>query len=376
MAAPFSVLGNNKSGSSNMTLQKSLVATLLILMLAPWSVSFAATYDVLELPAAPSELAAKSLVFSIDKFDARYFAVGQRGHILYSDDGGDNWTQAEVPVRSAILAIHFPTPELGWAVGHEGVILHSSDGGKTWVKQYDGVRYGNEGLAFYQKLVEENPDNEDYPYYVEEMEFAISQGADKPLFGVYFHNEKWGHALGAYGMALMTVDGGEHWESVMHNIENDSFYHVFDFAPLPGEGKFFLSGEAGLFIESDVKTQISKQVHSIPWEGSFFASTDTADEAIVMGGLRGRMFRTDDVGRSWIVVEKPPTSTIVDSTLLANGNLIFVGIAGEVLLSTDNGFIFTKLPITTGGRIYTVAEGPEGTLLVGGPKGIQKLTLP
>ena len=358
-----------------MTLQKALLAMLFTMMFVPWSASFAAKYDVLELPAAPSELASKSLIFSIDKFGDRYYAVGQRGHILYSDDGGDTWTQAEVPVRSAILAIHFPTPELGWAVGHEGVILHSSDGGKTWVKQYDGVRYGKEGLAFYQKLAADNPDNEDYPYYVEEMEFAISQGADKPLFGVYFHNEKWGHALGAYGMALITTDGGENWESVMHNIENDSFYHIFDFSPLPGEGKFFLSGEAGLFIEANIKTQVSTQVHSIPWEGSFFASSETADDAIVMGGLRGRMFRTGDVGQSWDVVEKPPTSTVVDSTLLANGNLIFVGIAGEVLLSTDNGFTFTRLPISSGGRIYTVAEGPEGTLLVGGPKGIQKITL-
>lgn len=360
-----------------MSLRRYLMAMLLAVVTVPWSASsYSAKYDVLELPAVPSALASKSLIYSIEKFGDRYFAVGHRGHILYSDDGGDSWTQAEVPVRSSLLSIAFPTPELGWAVGHEGVILHSTDAGKTWVKQYDGVRYGLEGLAFYQKLAEENPDNEDYPYFVEEMEFAISQGADKPLFSVYFHNEKWGHVGGAYGMALITTDGGEHWEPVMHNIENDSFYHLFDFAPLPGEGKFFLSGEAGLFIEADIKTQINKQVHSVPWEGSFFTSTATADDAIVMGGLRGRMFRTEDVGQSWIVVEKPPTSTIVDSILLANGNIIFVGIAGEVLLSADNGLNFSKLPISSGGRIYAVAEGPEGTLLVGGPAGIQKLTLP
>lgn len=112
---------------------------------APESTPESPRYDVLNLPAIPSALAAQSLIYSISKFGDRYFATGQHGHILYSDDGGESWQQAEVPVRSSILDIDFPSPELGWAVGHEGVILHSSDGGKTWVKQFDGLRYGELG---------------------------------------------------------------------------------------------------------------------------------------------------------------------------------------------------------------------------------------
>ena len=146
-----------------MGIRRSLVALCFSLALAPWSMAFAQkSYDVLELPAVPSELASRSLVFAIHRFHDRFFAVGHRGHILFSDDG-ENWTQAQVPVRSTLLDVHFPTPELGWAVGHEGVILHSSDGGKTWVKQFDGLRYGEEGLAYYQQMGEENPENEDVP---------------------------------------------------------------------------------------------------------------------------------------------------------------------------------------------------------------------
>jgi photosystem II stability/assembly factor-like uncharacterized protein len=88
------------------------------------------------------------------------------------------------------------------------------------------------------------------------------------------------------------------------------------------------------------------------------------------------MFITNDEGVSWQAVEKPPTSSIVDSARLPNGNLVAVGIAGEVLLSTDNGMNFSRLPINTGGRIYAVAEGPEGTLLFGGPSGISKYAIP
>jgi photosystem II stability/assembly factor-like uncharacterized protein len=340
------------------------------------STSHAKSYDVMNLPAVHSELASKSLIYSIAKYGERHYATGQFGHILYSDDDGQSWTQAEVPVRSGILDIHFPSPENGWAVGHEGIILHSSDGGKTWVKQFDGLRYGEEGKTYYEKLAQDEPDNDLYPYLIEEMEFAIGQGADKPFFKVFFLNDQQGYTAGAYGMSMVTFDGGESWEHNLHRFENDSFFHMFDFAPLNEAGQFFISGEAGLFLVGDVISREARQVHSIPWEGSFFASSPSADGAIVMGGLRGRMFRTTDKGESWTVVEKPPTSSIVDSTVLSDGRLLFVGIAGEVLISGDNGNSFSLVPVAGGGRNYAVEEGAKGRLLLGGPSGIRTVDLP
>lgn len=359
-----------------MMIRKTLLSVLFLFVGIPWSTAWAQSYDVMNLPAVQSDLASKSLIYTIAKFGDRHFATGQFGHILYSDDNGKNWTQAEVPVRSGILDIHFPTPEKGWAVGHEGIILHSSDSGKSWVKQFDGLRFGLEGKEYYEKLSKSDPDNELYSYLVEEMIFAIGQGADKPFFKVSFVNDKQGYAAGAYGMSMVTFDGGEHWEHNMHRFENDSFYHMFDFAPLPDAGQFFISGEAGLFLVGDVISRKATQVHSVPWEGSFFTSSNAADGAIVMGGLRGRMFRTTDKGQTWTVVEKPPTSSIVDSTVLSDGRQLFVGIAGEILLSDDNGNSFAKLPISSGGRVYAVEEGAIGTILVGGPTGIKTLTLP
>ena len=359
-----------------MTLIKTMLAALMVAAVAPWPASHAATYDVMNLPAVPSEQATKSLIYNIVKMGERHFATGHFGHILYSDDDGETWTQAQVPVRSSILAVHFPTPEQGWAVGHEGIILHSSDGGKTWVKQYDGLRFGQEGLAYYQALLASEPDNELYEILIGEMEFAIGQGADKPFFGVAFLNEKQGYAAGAYGMSMVTFDGGEHWEHNMHRFENDAYYHMFDFSPLPEPGRFFISGEAGLFLVGDTKTRKATQVETVPWEGSFFASSNTTDDAIVLGGLRGRMFRTADQGQTWEEVKKPPTSTIVDGTLLADGRLVFVGIGGEILLSEDDGHSFSPLPLASGGRIYAVAEGSPGSLLIGGPGGIKKISLP
>ena len=368
-----------------MRIRKTMMGAVVALVLLPLPWVQAADsefkYDILKLPAVPSDMAAKSMIYTVKKFGDRYFATGHHGHILYSDDGGESWTQAEVPVRSSILDIDFPTPERGYAVGHEGVILTSEDGGKTWVKRFDGLQYSKEGLAYYQKLAEENPDNEAYPRYVGEMEFSMSQGADKPFFRVECLTELQCYAVGAYGMLVLTEDGGKTWVPRLHTVENDSFYHVFDFSPLPGDGRYFLAGEAGLFMVADVSNpdkeqRYAKKVHSVPWEGSFFTAVDTADGAVVFGGLRGRMFRTADAGDTWVVVEKPPTSAIVDSVLLSDGRLVAVGVAGEVLVSADNGLSFTRANVGELGRVNAVAEGPGNTLILGGPKGLRKITLP
>jgi photosystem II stability/assembly factor-like uncharacterized protein len=368
-----------------MTLSKALRVALLTTLVAPWPALQAQElkYDILKLPAVHSDIAAKSLIYTVQKFGDRIFAGGIRGNILYSDDHGDTWTQAEVPVRSSILDFDFPTTEEGWAVGHEGVILHSADGGKTWVKQYDGIRYAEEGLAFYQTMALEDPENELYPFLVDEMQFAMEQGADKPFFKVKCQRDRRQcNAVGAYGMSVVSFDDGETWIPTLHTTPNDNFYHIFDFAPLPGAHRYFLAGEAGLFMVSELTQTPGKVegttrlVNSIPWEGSFFSSVDTADGAIVMGGLRGRMFRTADEGDTWIVVEKPNTSAIVDAIRLPDERLVAVGVAGEVLVSSDNGYTFTRADVGKTGRIFSVSEALGDTLLLAGPKGIMKVTLP
>ena len=115
-----------------MAIKKALLGMILGALLIPCSQSYANTYDVLKLPAEPSPLAAKAPLFVIKKFGNRYYAAGEHGHILYSDDNGKTWVQGKVPVRSTLLDVDFVNDKQGWAVGHEGVILHTSDGGDTW----------------------------------------------------------------------------------------------------------------------------------------------------------------------------------------------------------------------------------------------------
>ncbi len=67
--------------------------------------------DVLDTPAVRSELAVQSMMTGLTRAGERLIAVGQRGHILYSDDRGQHWQQAQVPVSSDLVAVHFPTSQ-------------------------------------------------------------------------------------------------------------------------------------------------------------------------------------------------------------------------------------------------------------------------
>jgi len=98
--------------------------------------------DVLDTPAIQSARAPRTLFNGLARAGDRIVAAGQRGQILFSDDGGRNWTQAAVPLAADLVAVSFPTAKQGWAVGHGGVILHSADGGATWTRQFDGRHLG------------------------------------------------------------------------------------------------------------------------------------------------------------------------------------------------------------------------------------------
>ncbi|TVP59615.1 MAG: photosystem I reaction center subunit IV, partial [Halomonadaceae bacterium] len=117
---------------------KTVGAFCLCAAITPVSLPVLAMSDVLDTPAMTTHLAANSLLLDLSRAGERLVAVGERGHIVYSDDFGESWSQAEVPVSTTLTGVYFPGESKGWAVGHGGVILHSSDRGETWVKQMDG----------------------------------------------------------------------------------------------------------------------------------------------------------------------------------------------------------------------------------------------
>ena len=89
----------------------------------------------------------RSVLLGIAQAGGRLVVVGERGLIAVSDDEGKTWHQASVPVSVSLTAVSFATPKKGWALGHRGVILATSDGGESWTVQLDGLKFAEAALA-------------------------------------------------------------------------------------------------------------------------------------------------------------------------------------------------------------------------------------
>ena len=318
-------------------------------------VSFKKMPDRLETPAMSYEEASRSLLIDVDRAGARLVAVGEHGNIIYSNDNGESWSQAVVPVSTTLTALNFPTPSQGWAVGHGAVILHSADGGLTWVKQLDGFQANQMVVDLARKHRDElvqrisaasDSEKRNLEYELDEAEFALEDarfdttiGPSKPLLDVWFKDEKEGVAIGAYGFFFRTTNGGKTWENWANEIDNIDRYHLNAIQQIEG-GALFIVGEAGnLFLSTDLGESWS--TITSPYEGSLFGitGTQTADEVLVFG-LRGSVFRPSDIGQQWNKINLPVAATLTAAMLDDSGTITLVGHSGTLLVSDDGGRSF------------------------------------
>jgi photosystem II stability/assembly factor-like uncharacterized protein len=306
--------------------------------------------DVLDTPAAPSTIAATGLYNGLARAGDRIVAVGQRGHIVYSDDGGALWKQAAVPVSSDLVAVTFPTATQGWAVGHDAVVLHTADAGATWTRQLDG-------RSLKTLLATEDPR-------------LAAAGPENPLLDVWFSDERNGFVVGAFNLILRTADGGRTWEPWLTRTDNPNAQHLYAIRPAGGE--LYVVGEQGLLMRLDVKTNRFRALE-LPYKGTLFGITGNAVATVVFG-LRGRAFRSVDGGKTWAQVETGVPVGLTGGTE-HGGRLVLVSQAGHVLVSRDDGATFAPykaqrpFPATA-----VVGVGAHG-LVVAGPRGLRALPL-
>ncbi len=191
--------------------------------------------------------AATSLLLDVAAAGERLVAVGERGHILYSEDQGANWTRARVPTSVMLTRLFFADDSTGWAVGHDGNILLSSDGGVNWELQRDGVtdqvRLNEDRVGRARQRVGELRDDlaaagaeqtAEVSDQLAEAEHALEVAQEimaepvyaSPLMDAWFCNTDRGWASGAFGNLLHTTNGGRTWEDYSHKVGNEEELHL------------------------------------------------------------------------------------------------------------------------------------------------------
>lgn len=341
-----------------------------------WTAAAKAVNDLLILPAVRSDKAASSMLLGIARAGRRLVAVGERGHVLTSDNDGVTWVQATVPTNVTLTAVCFPSPEQGWAVGHDGVVLHTSDGGRSWVKQLDGAQVNKLVLAQIDKILAakkgaggDSKALQSLAFFQKDAAAAVEEGPTRPFLDVWFRNEREGLVVGAFGMILETNDGGATWTPIFDRIENPDGYHYYALGRA-GE-RLFLAGEAGLLFRSDDFGARWVRLKS-PYKGSYFGMAGGPGTAVAFG-LRGRAVRSTDGGRSWELLALPASSALSGGRVFSDGSLWLVGSDGEVLRSTDAGKTFTMMADRFEGAAG-VEEAADGSAVLVGTNGVKKIT--
>jgi photosystem II stability/assembly factor-like uncharacterized protein len=357
-------------------------------LLLPVFAASAESVDFRLLPALPSERAGDSLLLEITREGDRLLVVGEQGRILWSDDAGERWKQARVPVSLAITSVAFAGDGGAWATAHDGFLLKSVDRGETWSIALSGSDVAALSVGAIEKQVEAlraaladaPPDSredtewalDEALFALEEAQLAVDEGMTTPLLRVWFANDGTGYALGAYNVFLRSSDGGVTWESHSYRLDNPNKYHLYGIAR-SSAGTLLLAGEAGTLLRSLDDGATWERVVT-PYEGSFFGTVASSDGSLLIFGLRGNVFRSTDEGASWMDIDTHDNRTLMCGTADADGTVVLAGAAGAVLHSSDSGLSFRVLP-TEGNRVYSdVITNPDGSLLLVGFGGVSVMT--
>jgi photosystem II stability/assembly factor-like uncharacterized protein len=79
--------------------------------------------------------------------ERRGWAVGERGLVLSTPNGGRSWFRQESNVSVNLSDVKFIDASEGWAVGAEGTIIHTTDGGANWRPEPGGTSHALERLS-------------------------------------------------------------------------------------------------------------------------------------------------------------------------------------------------------------------------------------
>ena len=342
--------------------------------------------DRLDEPAYVTERALSTPLFDIARAGERLVTVGERGHILYSDDEGVTWLQASVPVRVSLTALSFANDRVGWAVGHDTVILKTEDGGATWRKQLDGNsanRIRRETISDMLRRLEEAAasasglelqDLEDWLANVqllnEEIERDLEIGPHKALLTVHFHNTHVGVAVGANGLVLATEDGGEQWQDWSTRLRNNTLLHFYDVTSFD-DGRFLIVGELGEIHRSSPDRTVWEGIPS-PTEVSLFGLVrDRSGAGAFAVGMAGKVYKTSNGGNDWESVPSGTDVILQGGSLDQEGRPLIVGLEGAVLRTRGTREEFGPLELSAFALNTGIVTRGAGGYVVTGRGGVR-----
>ena len=101
-----------------------------------------------------------------------------------------------------------------------------------------------------------------------------------------------------------------------------------------------------------------------PYEGSYFGLL-TKPGLVLAYGLRGTAYRSRDGGQTWEAADTGVTASITAGQVMPDGRLLLCSMAGDVLVSADDGAHFSRVTLKTPAPCTGLAVSGDALVLSG-----------
>lgn len=265
-----------------------------------------------------------------DTGSVRAIAVGERGTVLISENGGADWKAFRSGKTTRTLTSAAALDDRTWiGAGHGGVLLRSEDGGRTG------------------QLIE-------------------TEAGKDSFLGLTVLSPTTVLAYGAFGLMLRSEDAGRTWKR-QQVIDAEFDRHINRI--IAGKNMLLLAGESGTLARSTDGGLTWAKLAS-PYEGSFFGAAVTPQDSLLAFGMRGSVYRSTDQGASWSKVDVPTKLPFSGAVTLRDGRIVLTAGQGWLAISADDGQSF-RLQRVGSGNLAGGFERGDGALVIYGEHGIQ-----
>lgn len=277
---------------------------------------------------------AHEALFAMDFDGDRGIAVGARGDIQITADGGKAWTKSKIQTDLALLGVHLDSTRV-IAVGQGGSIFLKTadspwqqvDSGTT--KRLFAVRSTASGTAvavgeFGAIQLSHDGGKNWHALSIDWGQMGTDGGAEPHLYGVDIGADGAIIAVGEFGLVIRSTDGGGSW--LRQNMATASLFAV----EIRDDGVGYAVGQDGYALKTTDRglTWLCIDVGS---KAILNGVSSTSDGKVAISAMR-EMLTSGDDGRSWTALEHPEIETIwyVGVAARADG-VLAAGQAGRIV---------------------------------------------